>query len=51
LRDGGFSSRLISLRSEGLRPRVDEAWNLVGFDYQGRRGLYAAEEVLYFVNL
>ncbi|MCD6480046.1 hypothetical protein J7L65_04605 [Candidatus Bathyarchaeota archaeon] len=51
LRADGSPSRLLPLRSESLRPRLDESWNLIGFDYQGRRGFYTPDEVLYFVNL
>ena len=51
LRADGSPSRLLPLRSGSLRPRLDESWNLIGFDYQGRRGFYTPDEVLYFVNL
>ncbi len=51
LRADGSPSRLLPLRSESLRPRLDESWNLIGFDYQGRGGFYTPDEVLYFVNL
>jgi len=51
LRSDGSPSRLIPLRSESLKPRLDNSWNLIGFDYQGRKALYSPEEILYFVNL
>lgn len=47
----GLPVRLLSLESDRLRPDIDEDWRLTGYTYRGRKGFYAADEVLYFTNL
>ena len=42
--------RLIPLSSTEITPDVDDDWNLTGFTYEGKRGFYTPEEILYFVN-
>lgn len=44
-------SRLISLQSDKLKPEVNDLWELTGFEYNGKKGMYEPDEVLYFVNL
>jgi len=43
-------TRLVPLRSTEITPDVDDGWNLTGFTYEGKRGFYTPEEILYFVN-
>ena len=43
--------RLIPLSSTQIRPDLDEHWSHTGFTYQGQRGFYKPEEVLYLTNL
>ncbi|MGQ9543693.1 MAG: phage portal protein [Candidatus Bathyarchaeia archaeon] len=42
--------RLIPLDSTQIRPDIDEGWNLTGYTYEGMKGFYTPEEILYFVN-
>ena len=44
-------ARFISLQSDKLKPEVNSDWELTGFEYKGKKGMYTPEEVLYFVNL
>jgi len=43
--------RLIPLKSEDLKPKLNENWELTGYEYKGKDGFYAPEEVLYFTNI
>jgi len=47
----GLPQRLIPLSSTQIRPDLDEQWNHTGFTYQGQRGFYKPDEVLYLTNL
>lgn len=42
---------LLSLQSGKLKPNQTNEWELLGFDYEGRKNMYALEELLYFTNL
>lgn len=42
---------LLPLDSESLEPDLDEDWNLTGYTYEGKKGFYKPDQVLYFVNL
>jgi len=42
---------LLSLQSPKLKPKLDENWNLTGYNYEGKQGFYKPREVLYFVNI
>jgi len=44
-------AKLLSLQSARLKPDLNEDWTLTGYTYQGRKGFYEPEEVLYFTNL
>jgi len=44
-------ARLIPLQSDKLKPEVNSDWELTGFEYQGEKGMYTPEEILYIVNL
>ena len=48
----GRPVRLLPLDSTSIEPHIDpESWELVAYDYQGRRDFYAPNEVLYFAYL
>jgi hypothetical protein len=47
----GPPSWLLSLQSTKLKARLGEDWSLQNFAYEGRDGMYAPDEVLYFTNL
>ncbi len=49
--DEGWPERLIPLQSEQLKPKISEDWELEGYNYKGREGLYSPSEILYFLNL
>jgi hypothetical protein len=49
--DKGFPLRFIPLQSNKLIPDIDENWELTGFTYNGIKGFYESDEVLYFTNL
>jgi len=42
---------LLSLESVSLKPKLNESWELTGFEYKGKSDFYQPEEVLYFTNL
>ena len=43
--------RLLPLRSDQLKPKLNDSWELVSFNYEGKHDFYQPQEVLYFVNL
>jgi len=43
--------RLLPLESTSLKPKLNDYWELTGFEYKGKSDFYQPEEVLYFVNL
>jgi hypothetical protein len=51
LDDDDKPTQLISLQSDKLKPEVNENWELTGFEYDGKKGMYKPDEVLYFTNL
>ncbi|MBS7627070.1 phage portal protein [Candidatus Bathyarchaeota archaeon] len=42
--------RLIPLDPEQVKPEIDSGWSLTGFTYQGQKGFYRPDEIVYFVN-
>jgi hypothetical protein len=47
----GYPTQLLPLDSTKLKPDLDEDWQLTGYTYNGKKGFYQPEEVLYFTNL
>jgi len=43
--------RLLPLESTSLKPKLNDSWELTGFEYKGKSDFYQTEEVLYFINL
>lgn len=50
-KENGVVDWLLSLQSNKLKPSLDEDWELTGYKYEGREGVYDRDEVLYFTNL
>ena len=44
-------TQLLPLDSTILKPELDDEWNLTGFEYEGQKGFYNPEQVIYFINL
>jgi hypothetical protein len=42
---------LLSLQSTRLKPKINQAWELEAYQYEGRTDFYRPDEVLYFTNL
>ncbi len=51
LNDDDSPAWLLSLQSTRLRPKLNAAWELEAYQYEGRQNFYAPDEVLYFTNL
>jgi hypothetical protein len=49
--EDGYPTQFLSLDSTKLKPDIDENWRLTGFTYNGKKGFYTPDEVLYFTNL
>jgi len=47
----GWPQRLIPLLSDRLKPDIETDWVHSGFTYEGQRGFYHPDEILYFPNL
>jgi len=43
--------RLLPLESTSPKPKLNDFWELTGFEYKGKSDFYQPEEVLYFINL